>query len=458
MKTIYKVLICTILLLNINVKAANETAITNVKVNDEPINCENLKCNATVDSDKVVIKYTLIDVDATSSGFNSGDTFNIEGETLVKKLTVTKKMEGLDTPLSSEYTFTITKHHESEDATLKKLVFNGKNIELKPDTFSYNETVSYKQKDIKIDAAVNNQFAKLILPTDTVFNLDESTKSFSIRVISESGKDQEYIIFVTREQRPDTSIKEIKLSSGTINLEKGVYDYKINVPYDVNKIDIDITTNDNNATVDIKKEDSLVVGENNVTITIKNKDVEQAYNIVVNRLDNSEDATVNLKELKIDNYKNFEFVVSNTNYDLYFDDIPTSLRITATPVNENNEVKITGNYNLTVDSVVSIKVINDELGLSKEYILNIHKNKINSLSKSIIFIIVGAIILVLLITTIILLIKKKKKKKRIDKRTNVVKKNIEEHNKNKVDIKEKKKEEKVKEDKEEVIDDDIEII
>ena len=187
-----------ILLLNINVKAANETAITNVKVNDEPINCENLKCNATVDSDKAVIKYTLIDVDATASGFNSGDTFNIEGETLVKKLTVTKKMEGLETPLSSEYTFTITKHHESDDATLKKLVFNGKNIELKPDIFSYNETVSYKQKDIKIDAAVNNQYAKLILPTDTVFDLDESTKSFNIRVISESGKVNKDLIQVSK--------------------------------------------------------------------------------------------------------------------------------------------------------------------------------------------------------------------------------------------------------------------
>lgn len=452
MKTIYKFILCTILLININVKAANETAITNVKVNDEPINCENLKCNATVDSDKVVIKYTLIDVDATSSGFNSGDTFTIEGETLVKKLTVTKKMEGLDTPLSSEYTFTITKHHESEDATLKSLTFNGKKIELKEDTFSYNETVSYKQKDIKIEAQVNNQYAKLILPTDTTFNLDESTKSFNIRVISESGKDQEYSIFVTREQRPDITIKEIKLSSGTISLEKGVYDYKINVPYDVNTIDIDVTPNDSNASVNVKKEDNLVVGENTVEITVKNKDIEQKYTIIINRLDNSEDAVVNLKELKIDNYKNFEFVVSNTNYDLYFDEIPTSLRITATPVNENNDVKITGNYNLTSESVVSIKVLNDELGLSKEYTLTVHKNKINSFSKSIIFIIVGAILLVTAIATAILLIKKKKKKKRINRRTDIVKKNLEEHKKDKPE--ETKKEEV----KEEIINDDIEII
>ena len=450
MKTLFKFIICTILLININVKAANETAITNVKVNDEPINCENLKCNATVDSDKAVIKFTLIDVDATSSGFNSGDTFTIEGDTLVKKLTVSKKMEGLDTPLSSEYTFTITKHHESDDATLKSLSFNGKKIELKADIYSYNETVTYKQKDIKIEAEVNNQYAKLVLPTDTEFSLDESTKSFNIRVISESGKDQEYSIFVTREQKPDTTIKEIKLSSGTISLEKGVYDYKINVPYDVNKIDIEVTTNDDKASVDVKKEDNLVVGENDVEITVKNKDIEQKYNIVVNRLDNNEDATVNLEELKIDNYKDFEFVVSNTNYDLYFDEIPTSLRITATPVNKNNDVKITGNYNLTSDSVVSIKVLNDELGLSKEYTLTVHKNKINSFSKSIIFIIVGSILLVTIIAVTIIVIRKKKKKKRINRRTDIVKKNLEEHKKEKVEV--------IKEEKEEIINDDIEII
>ena len=37
-------------------------------------------------------------------------------------------------------------------------------------------------------------------------------------------------------------------------------------------------------------------------IIVKNKDLEQKYTIIVNRLDNNEDATVNLKELKIDNY------------------------------------------------------------------------------------------------------------------------------------------------------------
>ena len=455
MRKIFKLIIITLFLININVKAANETAITNVKVNDESINCENLKCNATVDSDKVVIKYTLIDPDATSSGFNSGDTFNIEGETLVKKLTVSKKMEGLDTPLSSEYTFTITKHHESEDATLKKLVFNGKAIELKQDIYSYNVNVTYKQKDINIEAEVNNQFAKLVLPEDNTFDLEESTKSFTIKVISESGKDQEYVIFVAREQRPDVTINNIKLSSGSLSLEKGVYDYKVNVPYDVNKIDVEVTTNASDASAEVNKEDNLVVGENTIEIIVKNKDLEQKYTIVVNRLDNNEDATVNLKDLKIDNYDDFEFVVSNTNYDLYFDEIPTSLRITATPVNANNDVKITGNYNLTEDSVVSIKVLNDELGLSKEYVLNVHKNKISSTGKSLIIIVIGAIVLITAVVVTILVIRKKKKKKKINKRIDIVKKNLEK----KEQVKEKQKETKkeVKQEEDEIID-DIEII
>ena len=444
MKKIFKLMILTLFLINIRVKADNDTAITNVKVNDESITCENLKCNATVDSDKVTIKYTLIDPDATSSGFNSGDTFSIDGESLVKKLTVSKQVEGFDTPLSSEYTFTITKHHESDDATLKSLSFNGKKIDLKPDIFSYNVNVTYKQKDIKIEAEVNNSFAKLYLPEDNEFSLDESTKSFLIKVVSESGITQEYSIFVTRELKPDTTLSSIKLSSGTISLEKGVFEYKVNVPYDVNKIDVEVTPNSSDASYEVNKEDNLVVGENTIEINVKNKELEQKYIITVKRLDNSQDAVVNLENLEIDNYDNLEFVVSNTNYDLYFDDIPTSLRITATPVNKNNDVKITGNYNLKEDSVISIKVINEELGLSKEYMLNIHKNKISSTSKTFIFIIGGIFVGIIAIVTTILIIRKKNKKKRINRRLNVVKKNLEEK-------------EKVKE-QEENINDDIEII
>ena len=457
MKRIFKLMILILFLININVYAANETAITNVKVNDESIRCDNLKCNATVDSDKVTIKYTLIDPEATSSGFNSGDTFDLSDTQLVKKLVVTKKMEGLETPLSSEYVFTIIKHHESEDASLKKLVFNGKKIELKKDVYSYNVNVNYKQKDIKLEAEVSNEYAKLEMPLDTEFSLDESTKSFIIKVTSESGIEKEYIIFVTRETRPDTSIKEIKLSSGSITLEKGLYEYKLNVPYDVNKLDFDITLNSDKAKYDINKPESLVVGENTVEILVKNADLEQKYVIVVNRLDNTQDAIVNLEDLKIEDYDELEFVVSNTNYELYFDEVPTSLRIEATPVNKDNDVKITGNYNLKDGSSISIKVINENLGLSKEYTLNIHKNKISKANKSLIFIIVGSILLVTGIIVSILLLRKKSKKKKINKRINIVKKNIEQKEKEKESKNTEKKEIK-QEVKQEIIDDDIEII
>ncbi len=366
-------------------------------------------------------------------------------------------MEGLETPLSSEYVFTIIKHHESEDASLKKLVFNGKKIELKKDVYSYNVNVNYKQKDIKLEAEVSNEYAKLEMPLDTEFSLDESTKSFIIKVTSESGVEKEYIIFVTRETRPDTSIKEIKLSSGSITLEKGLYEYKLNVPYDVNKLDFDITLNSDKAKYDINKPESLVVGENTVEILVKNADLEQKYVIVVNRLDNTQDAIVNLEDLKIEDYDELEFVVSNTNYELYFDEVPTSLRIEATPVNKDNDVKITGNYNLKDGSSISIKVINENLGLSKEYTLNIHKNKISKANKSLIFIIVGSILLVTGIIVSILLLRKKSKKKKINKRINIVKKNIEQKEKEKESKNTEKKEIK-QEVKQEIIDDDIEII
>lgn len=453
MKRLFKLIILILFLINIDAKAANETAITNVKVNDESINCVDLKCNATVDSDTVIIQYALIDPDATASGFKSGDSFPISSETLVKKLVVTKKVDGLETPLSSEYTFTITNHHESDDVSLKKLVFNGKKIDLKNNIFTYNVNVTYKQEEIKIEAEPNSSLAKIELQEEYNFPLDESTRAFDFTLTSESGKEQVYRIIASRETRPDTTIKSIKLSSGAILIEKGVYDYSVNVPYDVNKLDIEVATNSDEAYVEIDKEDNLVVGENKVTIKVTNKDLEQVYNIKVHRLDNTTDATVNLEDLKIEGYDNLEFVVSNTNYDLYFDDIPTSLRITAVPVNKENDVKINNNYKLEDGSVIIIKVLNNELGLSKEYVLNIHKNAIRSSSKNFLIIVGISVLVITAVVVTILLILKKKKKKKIRKRLDAVKKNIEvrQQRNNQVNVK--------KEEKEEVIeDDDIELI
>ena len=453
MKRLFKLIILILFLININVKAANETAITNVKVNDESINCVNLKCNATVDSDTVVIQYALIDPDATASGFKSGDSFPISSETLVKKLVVTKKVEGLETPLSSEYVFTITNHHESDDVSLKRLVFNGKKVDLKSNIYTYNVNVTYKQEDIKIEAEPNSSIAKIDIQEEYNFPLDESTKAFDFTVTSESGKEQVYRIIASRETRPDTTIKSIKLSSGAISIEKGVYDYSVNVPYDVNKLDIEVTTNSDEAYAEVIKEDTLVVGENDVTIKVTNKDLEQVYNIKVHRLDNTSDATVNLEDIKIEGYDDLEFVVSNTNYDLYFDDVPTSLRITAIPVNKENDVKINNNYKLEDGSVITIKVLNNELGLSKEYVLNIHKNTIRSSSKKFLIIVGVSVFVITAIVVTILLILKKKKKKKIRKRLDVVKKNIEvrQQRNNQANVK--------KEAKEEVIeDDDIELI
>ena len=453
MKRLFKLIILILFLININVKAANETAITNVKVNDESINCVNLKCNATVDSDTVVIQYALIDPDATASGFKSGDSFPISSETLVKKLVVTKKVEGLETPLSSEYVFTITNHHESDDVSLKRLVFNGKKVDLKSNIYTYNVNVTYKQEDIKIEAEPNSSIAKIDIQEEYNFPLDESTKAFDFTVTSESGKEQVYRIIASRETRPDTTIKSIKLSSGAISIEKGVYDYSVNVPYDVNKLDIEVTTNSDEAYAEVIKEDTLVVGENDVTIKVTNKDLEQVYNIKVHRLDNTSDATVNLEDIKIEGYDDLEFVVSNTNYDLYFDDVPTSLRITAIPVNKENDVKINNNYKLEDGSVITIKVLNNELGLSKEYVLNIHKNTIRSSSKKFLIIVGVSVFVIAAIVVTILLILRKKKKKKIRKRLDVVKKNLEvrQQRNNQANVK--------KEAKEEVIeDDDIELI
>jgi len=440
-------LICFILLLNINVLAVSETEITNVKVNGESITCNNFICSATVNSEKVKIEYKLIDSEATSSGFESGEEFTFTGDTITKKLVVSKQLEGFETPISSEYTFNLTKHIMSDDYSIKKVTFNGKNITLKKDLYVYNVEVKYDVTDLKLEVVPNSTYAEVTIQTDLYFDTNDSNKAIDFTVKSELGTEKTYRLIVVRENRPDTSIKSIKLSSGVVEIERGITEYEVNVPYDVNKIDIDVETNDGNAYADIEKEDNLVVGENTIKIKVSNKELSTEYTLIVNRLDNTEEATVNLKDLEIEGYDDFSFKPGVNEYDLYFNEVPKKLKITATPVNKNNTVEIPDNRNLADGSTVHIILSQESLGLSKEYILHIHKDTV--VHKFNLLLIILPIVFIISIIVIVIVVTHKKKK--------VYKKK-----ENKKEVKKEKKEEKKEVKKEEKIiendDDDFEII
>ncbi len=450
---IKSLIIIFILLININVLAVSDTEITNVKVNGEAVTCDNYICNAVVNSTKAKIEYKLVDPEATSSGFNSGDEFELTDNTMTKKLVVSKKLDGFETPISSEYVFNLTKHIKSDDYSLKKVTLNGKSIAIKNDLYVYNVNVKYDVEDLKLEVVPNSTYAEVTIKTELYFDLTDSNKAIDFVVKSEMGTEKEYRIIVIRDDRPDTSIKSIKLSNGIIELERSVYEYEVNVPYDVNEIKIEVEPNDSNATFNIEKEDNLVVGENIVKINVSNKEVSSTYTIKINRLENSDEATVNLKDLKIEDY-DLSFKPSVNEYDLYFDEIPNRLKIKATPVNEKNAVIIDNNRNLSDGSVVTVRVSQESLGLTKEYILNIHQNTARKGTSILLFILIPLALIIL--TAIIIIVKKKKKKNnKVNKKDTKINKEKKEKEEKKKDI---IKKEEAKEIVEEIDDDDFEII
>lgn len=82
----------------------------------------------------------------------------------------------------------------------------------------------------------------------------------------------------------DSKLKSIKLSYGTINFSKDIFEYKIAVPNNVTNINIEAIPNFEKANVTIDKPNELIVGINLVTITVEAEDKTiSKYIIIIDR-------------------------------------------------------------------------------------------------------------------------------------------------------------------------------
>lgn len=208
----------------------------------------------------------------------------------------------------------------------------------------------------------------------------------------------------------DQSSKEIKF--GTFSIKKREYEFK--VLYEVENITIDATTNDEGINIEYSGNENLVVGENEVIITLTDESNNKSeYKLIVNRLEEGE--TINninyLSALVIGNYK-INFNKDVFNYNLTIDSDIEKLEINAVPSDEENVVEITNNKDLVDGSVIKINVTNDN-GNVTTYKINITKESNNLL----LFIGIGMIIL-LIIVLIILIIVKTNQKKKLEKTKN----------------------------------------
>lgn len=353
-------------------------------------NANTTSYTSTINASSVTISATKGDTYQTISGTGSKtlkygkNTFNI----------VVKSESGS----SKTYTIVITRpDNRNSDNYLKSLTVDKGSISFKKETLNYSLNVAKDVTSIKITAAVNDSTASFVSgygPRSV--NLSYGLNKILIKVQAENEEVRTYTINVTRDDDGSTNndLKSINLSSGSIVFTKDVTEYSMSVAYDVTKIDVVATPEDNKSKVSVASPD-LVVGNNVILITVTSENGQsKVYKINVKRLNEEVSLSDNNNVLDI-NIKGYEydFDPNVAKYSLFIND-EDSLDVEVVLEDANASYVIKGNENLVDGSVISI-IVSSDSGKTKEYTFDIGKlikKSFNFDASHIIFFIIGFVL------------------------------------------------------------------
>ena len=173
-----------------------------------------------------------------------------------------------------------------------------------------------------------------------------------IQTQAEKGNIKTYTIKVNRNDKAANNyLRSISLSKGTINFDKNIFEYKVNVDYNTKEFLISAIADEKTSSVEVVGDKELKVGENIYLIKVlaENKS-ERIYKIIVNRLEEGIVLSNNnyLANLSIKNHS-IAFVKDKLNYDITLTNEET-LDLKYDLEDEKAFVKIEGNNNLKNNS------------------------------------------------------------------------------------------------------------
>ena len=248
---------------------------------------------------KVNVYATPLDSNAKVTG--TGDVTLKEGES--KRVTVTVTAEAGNT---KTYTLTIKRRTADEenaqtqvssDASLKSLGIRPDKYDFsgfKKDKTQYSVQVPKDVEEVEVYAEATSDKAKVTGTGKT--QLKNGKNTVVIQVTAENGTTQTYTIEVTRGEKDATattsSKDEFGLSSLEINgltlnpsFKTGTYEYKVELKEDIDSLDIRTIATDDDTTVEIYGNEGLSLGENTITILVRNEKENKTatYQIIVNK-------------------------------------------------------------------------------------------------------------------------------------------------------------------------------
>ena len=282
---------------------------------------------------------------------------------------------------------------------------------------TYSATVNTDR--ITINATANNDKAKVEGDIGTK-KLNYGNNTFKINVLSESQEIKTYTININRLNNENTTtnnsgntnnqsnnvqkssnnyLKDIKLSYGNITLENNKFEYDLNIPYDIDSIDVNAITEDSNAKVEISGNNDLKVGLNQIKILVTAEDnTTKTYIINVTRKEEGYTLSNNnyISKLTITGY-NLNFNKDILKYNLKIKK-EKRLDINIELEDSKSNYKIIDNNNLKNNSIIKI-IVTAEDNTTRTY--EIHIKNTDKIIKIIFISIITILILINIIRLVI---------------------------------------------------------
>ncbi len=356
----------------INVLEKTSNYLKSISVDNNEV--ENFSKNVNDYDVKVqnkIVEITAVQEDSNSMVVGTGfKTFDVGQNRIV--ITVIDAND-----LKNEYVLNITYElPKNNDNKLKKLeLYNGNqkiNLSFEKSIANYDLTVGDKVSVLTIKAQLNDEKAQFVNgygERDVELKYGENT--IEVKTKAENGDEKVYQILVVRSdaRKWDDTLKKLIVNDQEIHLKAGIYNYNVDVRYNVNRSKISAIPSDNNVKVEYEDID-LVTGINEVSISLISNDNEvREYKIKINKLTEDESKYI-LESIAIVNNE-FQFDSEKTNYDIHVDEPQSSLDFVILP-KEGIDYEILNNSDLKDKSTVIVN-IRDDLG-SKSYVFNISKD------------------------------------------------------------------------------------
>lgn len=260
----------------------------------------------------------------TVSGIVSDNSGKDDNYSKPISVTVKEKEQTPTIPTTPTTPATPTVTEKSNIATLSNLGIRPNDFSgFKSNTYSYNVEVSNETEKIEVYASpAKGQENKQKISGIGTKTLKEGVNTFEVIVTAEDGKTKKtYTINVTRkekveqpqeepekqpEETPEEPMEEIfglsELKIEGLELvpqfQTDVYEYKIELKEDVEKLNITTLATEANSNIEIVGNENLKEGENIITIIVKGENEEKTatYQIIVNKIIEKQEDTSNQEQ------------------------------------------------------------------------------------------------------------------------------------------------------------------